>query len=253
MRWLPDSSGWFKWRPYYEQAELDTECERTVSRFLEQKYGTSCYPVSTDDLTVMVEQETSNLDLYADLSGFSEDVEGLTDFFPDRKPSVKISEKLSMNTLREHRLRTTLAHEFGHVKFHKFLWDLVQWEDPVMCSVRGRKYYRIFHRLPGIEAIPETDICNKSSNLIDAPYSDWMEWQASYACGAFLMPASPVRQLVRQFFKNNDNRQWLPVDSDQAGIMAETTAEAFNVSADAARVRLYKLGFLQKVPGNYTQ
>ena len=126
MRWVTDETGRFRWRPYYDQEELDIECEQTVSGFLKRKYGEIHFPISTDDLTVMIEQDASELDLYADISGEGEDVEGLTDFFPHKRPAVKIAAELSLDDGRYHRLRITLAHEYGHVKFHTFLWDYNQ-------------------------------------------------------------------------------------------------------------------------------
>jgi hypothetical protein len=247
MKWLPDSTGRFKWRPYYDGEELDIECERTVSRFLEDKYGMCCYPLSTDDLTVMIEQDTSDFDLYADLSGAGEDVEGLTDFVPNRKPAVKIAMELSLDSRKEHRLRTTLAHEYGHVKFHTFLWELSRWENPARSSRHNRKYYRLYNRSPKANTIAETSPRCKSSRILDAPFSDWMEWQASYACGAFLMPLSAVRHVAGELFRNGDGRGWLPEDSDDAVELTDLIANAFNVSHDAARVRLQKLGYLQKI------
>ena len=243
MKWVTDPSGCFKQRPYYDREELDFECERMVSRFLERKYGVCCFPISTDDLTVMIEEETSDLDLYADLSGLGEDVEGLTDFFPDRKPVVKISANISLDERREHRLRTTLAHEYGHVKFHTFLWDLNRWENPestVICTGKYSRLYRKFNR-----ALPEINPRCKSNRIIDAPFEDWMEWQASYACGAFLMPLTPLKKLADELLKRFSDRYWLPADTDEAMELTGIIAESFNVSAAAARVRLSKLGFLQ--------
>ena len=43
--------------------------------------------------------------------------EGKTDF-RGKKPDVHISQELSNEPRYENRLRTTLAHEFGHVHFH---------------------------------------------------------------------------------------------------------------------------------------
>lgn len=245
MKWVADQSGRFRLRPYYDREELDFECERIVSRFLERKYGVCCYPISTDDLTVMIEEDTSDLDLFADLSGLGEDVEGLTDFFPDRKPAVKISADLSVDDRREHRLRTTLAHEYGHVKFHTFMWELNRWENPESTVICTGKYSRLYgkfnHPLPKINPI-----C-KSSRIIDAPFEDWMEWQASYACGAFLMPLAPVNKLAEEYLKRYSDRCWLPSDTDKAVELTDLVAESFDVSTDAARVRLQKLGFLQKI------
>lgn len=225
MKWVPDSTGRFKFRPYYEEAELDIECERIVTRFLDRKYGTHRYPLSTDDLTVMIEQDTSDLDLYADLSGMGEDVEGLTDFFPDKQPAVRISGKLTLDNRREHRLRTTLAHEYGHVKFHSFLWELSLHEKP---SAGNRKIYRVF-------------------SGYDKDGSDWMEWQAGYAGEAFLMPVTPLKQLVSRYLPAGTLHHWLPDDSREAAGIIEKTSGTFNVSEKDARERLLNLGFLQKV------
>jgi hypothetical protein len=123
MKWVADSTGRFGWRPFYKPAELDNECEQIVSAFMRKKRGGFEPPLSTDDLAVLVEQSVSDLDLYADLTVEGEDVEGATDFFPDRKPAVRIARELSLDVARHTRLRTTLAHEFGHVRFHGFLWD----------------------------------------------------------------------------------------------------------------------------------
>ena len=68
MKWVQDTTLRFKWRPYYEPEELDAECERIVLEFLMSKNGVVCFPISNDDLAVMVERDTSDLDLFADLS-----------------------------------------------------------------------------------------------------------------------------------------------------------------------------------------
>jgi len=123
MKWVIDTTGRFKWRPYYNQEELDNECEQIVSDFLTKKYGAIHFPLSTDDLSVLVERDTSDLDLFADLSRDGEDVEGTTDFFLDKKPAVRTARALSLDSSKQPRLRTTLAHEYGHVRFHNFLWN----------------------------------------------------------------------------------------------------------------------------------
>jgi hypothetical protein len=245
MKWVADQNGRFRLRPYYDREELDFECERIVSRFLERKYGVCCFPISTDDLTVMIEEDTSDLDLFADLSGLGEDIEGLTDFFPDRKPAVKISADLSVDDRKEHRLRTTLAHEYGHVKFHTFLWELNRWENPestVICTGKYNRLYRKFNH-----PLPEVNPICKSSRIINAPFEDWMEWQASYACGAFLMPLTPLKKLAEDYLKKHADRYWLQLDTDESIELTDLVAESFDVSIAAARVRLQKLGFLQKI------
>jgi hypothetical protein len=78
--------------------------------------------IPTEALTKLIERDAGDLDLYADLSQEGPEVQGLTEFFPNQKPNVKILGALSQQS-NEHRLRTTLTHEYGHVKFHDCLWQ----------------------------------------------------------------------------------------------------------------------------------
>src|ERR1700694_5925641 len=118
MKWVKDRTSRFSLRPHYLPAELDSECEKLISDFLYQRHGRIGYPVSTDDLTVLIETLTSDLDLYSDLSNEEGEVEGVTDFFSGRRPMVRISRHLTLDPGMNNRFRTTLTHELGHVKFH---------------------------------------------------------------------------------------------------------------------------------------
>lgn len=272
MKWVADPTGRFRCRPHYDRAELDSECERMVSRFLEQRHGKSAFPISTDDLTVMIEQDTSDLDLYADLSGEGEDVEGLTDFFLHRRPAVKLAQELSLDSRRLNRLRTTLAHEYGHVKFHTFLWNAgIRKKPPVDVGRRLSRHRRRYDRFrmmstcrsDGVDSHPLSTgpvdarflaalspgagpRCRRD-RMVDAPVSDWMEWQASYICGAILMPLSLLGNLVWGDMRERKRYSWPPSDSDHARELVGRVAEAFDVSPHAAHVRLVRLGVLQEI------
>ena len=121
MIWLKDPAGRFPERPYYDVEELDDLSEELILKFLREKYGRAAFAVSTGDLTVLIENDTSDLDQYADLASEGDDVEGVPLFFLDRKPAVKIAEDLAAADHRRHRLRTTLTHKFAHVKLHSRL------------------------------------------------------------------------------------------------------------------------------------
>jgi Zn-dependent peptidase ImmA (M78 family) len=257
MKWASDPTGRFRWRPVYQPEELDTECERIVITFLLNKHGVTRFPLSTDDLTVMIEQDTSYLDLYADLTGEGDDVEGLTDFFKDKKPAVKISQKLSDDAQLSYRLRTTLAHEYGHVKFHNFLWDIAfkseQKGDFWKKISRQRRKIEDMRKKSvlayGIDNLPPlkpgesfaTDKNNlvgprcKAALILDAPAGDWMEWQAAYTGGAFLMPVSSLKQYVNEYRHSGAGEDGL----------VNGVAALFGVSNDAAKTRLEKLGLLE--------
>ena len=121
MKYIRDRTGRFPQRPHYDPEELDYECEAIITKFLREKYGHIKFPISTEDLTVFIEQHAGSLDVYADLSSYGAGVEGVTEFHIGKKPNVKISQTLSEDSHRENRLRTTLTHEFGHVHFHTCL------------------------------------------------------------------------------------------------------------------------------------
>lgn len=106
MRWVPDPTGRFPKRPYYEEGELDRLCEQTISDFLLDRHGKVLLPIPTDDLTVLIERDAEDLDLYADLSGEGGEAQGVTHFFPGEKPRVKIAREISEQEHRENRLRT---------------------------------------------------------------------------------------------------------------------------------------------------
>ena len=84
VRMIPDKAGRFARRPFYDRRELDNECEGLIRDLLLKRRGEVEYPVSTDDLTMLIELHDADLDPYADLARFGQDVEGVTEFFPDR-------------------------------------------------------------------------------------------------------------------------------------------------------------------------
>ena len=228
MMWINDSTGRFPERPFYPQEDLDRLSEEWIVSFLVERYGRAEFPVSTEDLTVMIEEDTSDLDHYADLSREGEkgeEVQGLTLFFPDRKPVVKIAQELSGSGRGENRLRTTLTHEFAHVKLHAGLWPFNQ--------------PRLF---PDVEESPGPR-CKRPGD-IRGPGTDWMEWQAGYVSGAVLMPITRLQQLVQRTFDAWGAFRSVPTASVKGEDLVTKVAGQFGVSKDAARVRLVQLKYL---------
>lgn len=222
MKWVPDRTGRFAMRPHYLPEELDEECERIILAFLTAKYGKAEFPVKTDDLTVLIEQK-ADLDSYADLSDEEGDVEGVTEFKPGERPVVKIADRLNAPNL-ENRLRTTLTHEWGHVHLHQFMFEV---------EAKPRSLF-------GEDTQGVSNKC-KRDKIVGASETDWMEWQAGYVCGAVLMPATPLIDLVQRFRKKNGLLLSNIALSCEAGQrLIEAVAEHFQTSHDAARVRLLK-------------
>lgn len=227
MKYVPDKTGRFQRRPHYDPRELDDECERIVNEFLTSKYGAIKFPISTDDLTCLIERDAADLDLYADLTREGFEVQGVTDFYSKGKPRVRIARELSETVSRENRLRTTLTHEYGHVKFHDHVWKLDLNPADMLKDVAS-------HVSPK---------CRRNG-LLDAPVTDWMEWQAGYVSGALLMPISSVQKLVGDYSARHNVFAPFVTDSERGRTLRRVLVEHFKVSDDAARVRLLKLKIL---------
>jgi hypothetical protein len=227
MKNVRDTLHGFGERPHYEEAELDSMFEKLVCNYLRKKYGEVQFPISTDDLTTMIEQDVSDLDQYADLQSYGEGVEGLTEFVRSGKPRVAISQDVHRFG---NRLRTTLAHEYGHVKLHAYLFGF---EDRQLSLAPNSKKNTIY--------------CFRDS-ILPFGKKDWMEWQAGYASGAVLMPKSHVVKTVGTIQQNLGIYGSVPPKSDNGGCLISGIMKDFKVSRDAAIVRLKILKFLGSEP-----
>lgn len=217
MNWTRDTTGRFRQRPHYSDAELEHICQEAICGFLKERHGKATFPVSTADLTVLIEQHVEDLDSYGTLE---DNIDGLTHFFPRRKPKVRIAARLQEPYL-ENRLRTTLTHEHGHVILHGFLFTM---EDELK---------KLFDGQP-----KETrNTCHRDH--MHGGSSDWMEWQAGFACGALLMPQIELVRVVKAFRESEDMPfADIGVSTDAGKRLIAQMMEEFQVSEDAARVRL---------------
>ncbi len=227
MKWVRDTTGRFQKRPHYSPEELDAECEKIVTDFLVQKHGRAVFPLSTNDLTCLLERDIKSLDLYADFSEEEGQVEGVTEFRLGQKPVVKIAARLTETPNLENRLRTTLTHEYGHVRFHNFLYQVEE------------KTTSLFENLHA-QAVPtqQANRCNRDS-MVSLDDRDWMEWQAGFVCGAMLAPITFLLELVRNSRqKLNMEHATIPSQSREGLQIIAEVARSFQTSKDAARVRL---------------
>lgn len=219
MKMIPDRTGRFPERPHYEIEELEEECERIMESFLLSRYGQYSIPVPTEALVELLERETAKVNLYCDLSAEGEEVHGVTEFFPGQKPNVSIARELSFQHWREHRKRSTLPHEYGHVHWHAWLFDRY-------CNRQER------HK------------CLRGQIVSVNGEIYWMEWQAGYISGAMLMPRSRMQLHVGAFRAERGVEGQLAANTIEGQVLIQRTSELFNVSPEAAEVRLRQLGHL---------
>jgi IrrE N-terminal-like domain len=219
MIWIPDRTGRFRKRPYFFQDALDRRCERLIEQFTVSLYGHFSTPIPTGGLIKLLEKYAGDVNLYADLSREGEGVEGVTVFLTGKRPTVRVARELYVDPIRSHRCRYALAHEYGHVYLHAPAWRR-RW----MNNEEVRR-------------------CSGNNVLTLDIGFDWMEWQASYAAGALLMPRSRLHLTVAAYFRGREIRK-LPIDSPEANNLKQRVGEAYDVSAEAAGVRLSQLGYL---------
>lgn len=232
MRLVFDVTRRFRQRPHYEGNELNLECEAIVSGFLSQRHGRVSFPISTDDLWALLESVTDDVD-FADLREEGDEVHGVTEFHCTGRPSVKIARELVDEPRRVNRLRTTITHEFGHVKFHGFLYALELESEKLFVDLDRQR---------------RDPVCRRENMLGNTV--DWMEWQAGYVSGGILMPASAVRALVADAL--GPTAVPLQREDPRLGGITNSVCERFTVSADAARMRLTKLGYVVPTAGMLT-
>ena len=222
MKLLRDPLGRPIKRLYFKTEELDERCEQIVADFMRRHSGGYRLPIPTDDIIRMIEAEADDLDMYANLP---EGQDGYTDFLFDRKPQVKISARLS-DPRYENRLRFTLGHEYGHVWFHAPLWRKSAQE-------------------PDSRPAEPCWTCHRE-NIETAAENDWMEFQAGYIGGALLMPKSELLMMAGEIAMRECEKPPLRVDSARGRATIERIVRGCQVSEQAARVRLLRLGLLSE-------
>lgn len=232
MRWVPDTTGRVQKRPHYSLEYLDSECEKIVSEFLRDKRERVEFPISTDDLTCLLERDVEFLDPYANLSDETGRVEGVTEFRFGRKPIVKIAAALMETPYMENRLRTTLTHEYGHVRFHDFLYQAPERPMSLFENLNVQESSQTAHR------------CKRDS-MVSLDDRDWMEWQAGFVCGAMLIPITPLLKFIKASRQRLNMEHTAIYSHSTEGMQLITdVAQAFQTSKDAARVRLIQQKFL---------
>ncbi|MFI5345137.1 MAG: ImmA/IrrE family metallo-endopeptidase [Elusimicrobiota bacterium] len=216
MKYIPDTTGRFKERPLLAPQDIEYECEKMILDCLEKrKQADFVPPLDTDTLNVLLEEHAEDVNLYADLQqgGGPGIVEGVTEFRKGRAPRILIDRKLSEQK-NLNRLRSTMAHELFHARFHRALWELY-WlgnGDPTPASC-------------------------KEDQIFLSGKVDWYEWQAAYGSGAILMPLLGLERMV--------GRPTQIAESGTEGLaMIFKVASEFLVSTAAARVRLIQTNYL---------
>lgn len=177
-----------------------------------------------------------DLDQYAPLP---RDVLGVTEFRPGLPPHVQVNAELTRLAFdvpdpppgARGRWRATLAHEAAHVLLHRSLVE----PDPSQTSLLD---------LEPLDVSPAGRLfrCLKREVAFGGG-SDWREQQANRCMAALLMPRSVFVQAVARLKPQVGLLPSEPVPADRVEALARKLARLFDVSRQAARIRLEELGF----------
>ena len=132
---------------------------------------------------------------------------------------MRVARQLFFDRSQNNHLRFVLAHEFAHARFHGAAWR--------------RRWMR------------DGDVLRCSANrmlTLDVGY-DWWEWQADFLGASTLMPKSQVWSVLEAYCHANGLNS-IPKDSHHAHNLTQRAAELFEVSYEAAYIRLCQLGYV---------
>ncbi|MFD3458235.1 ImmA/IrrE family metallo-endopeptidase [Nocardia fluminea] len=237
MQWYLGPEG--DQRIWYEPTEIARIAEDELRRA--SLMPTPSSPVTDLERFIEVHLKAA-LDQYADLP---DGVLGVTQFAAGRPPMVSINGKLTESVEVEDenqgllgRWRATLAHEASHVLFHRYLFEpemaqlVAGSRAPDGSALQRAGAVRCLHRDVAPTSTTEWKAVRRRS--------DWKEVQANRGMAALLMPERVfTRVAYRQASQASDNRTAFAARST---LLASAMARIFNVSKQAAEIRLNELG-----------
>lgn len=183
-------------------------------------------------------QYLTNCGIILGMTAFNDASIPVYDPFRDRaeyfqvQPGLVILDKTLLEENQEHRYRFTLAHELSHWLFHDSYYSYC----PSQSSFFEYGWEGTEEPLIGCRV---NDMNSKKGRLVTA--HDWLEWQANFCGSCLLMPALSVQKLMKAngYFYNRN----CSYAEERAGIAL--VSEVFNVSLEAAGIRLHELGYFQ--------
>ena len=192
------------------------------------------------DVERFVEQHLkAQLDRHANLDA---NVLGMTEFKPRKPPRVSINADLTGSALDDDdsapglrgRWRATVAHEAAHIVLHRMLFELNPDQGALIDTATTGSHPRLMR-------------CLKREVVFRSLASDWREVQANKGMAALLMPSKVFSKVARAQLAQLGSGPDLRAGSPAALLVAAQLAGRFDVSKQAASIRLATLGFTTAV------
>ena len=229
MNWYLGKDG--DQRIWFEPEEIEQIAEDELRKA--KQYPSATSPIL--DIERFLEGHLkASVDQFAELDP---DVLGLTRFHKGRPPAVLINRELTEAADAKSkpgvvgRWRATLAHEGAHIMLHRMLFEL---------GGNGQDKTSVVSSSGGRDAVMQ---CLKRDVGPGSPSSDWREVQANRGMAAVLMPQRIFSKIARTRIAESNLSDLMP-GSPSSRILAEQLASHFNVSKQAATIRLETLSLI---------
>ena len=228
--------------PYLSRKDLDQLGEKYVAEFCPEALKEPM-PLDIDKFVAFFlgmnqdYQWLSHNGVYLGLTVFN-DTDLLPVYDPELNEAKYVSEKARTVVIdnrlleadQEHRYRFTMGHEAGHGILHAGLYM----NDP------NQEDLFVARTEPIIKCRVDAFIKFKSNRMWTS--NDWIEWQANQFSSAFLMPHSMIMKLISGSHASTRDKAF------DAAMRIRSVSEIFNVSKQAAKIRLENLGLIDAYP-----
>lgn len=224
--------------PWGKQLRFDDHEFDAMMDELRGRAGEGCFSPGrgVDVDLVLLRAEGVEAD-YVDLPA---GVLGRTVFARDGSVQVEISralcEEAETNHVARRRLRSTIAHECGHIACHRILFR----RDVETYSLFPDAELEPAHR-------PVAILCRPDAIASTAYNGEWWEFQANQCMASLLLPRRATGAFVRRLLAeagHESGEQCLV--RGEGEVLVRTIATEYDVSQTATLYRLQSLGFFPK-------
>lgn len=163
-------------------------------------------------------------------------VKNRAEYISARANTVIIDQTL-LEENQGHRYRFTMGHEASHIFLHTPYFAYDPYQITLMDLMGGGKEPAM------IQCRVDTKKMNCEQQAIWTD-KEWMEWQANALSSAILMPKAMVFEVVRDMRNRPGFHQ--KTETQRCYIEADTVSQVFNVSFQAATIRLKELGIIRQ-------
>jgi hypothetical protein len=225
MKTLRTTRGPFNSRPFYSTTEIESICSDELN-------SVGLFPVSPEPIRIdrFIEKRFNISHQYEELP---ENVLGFSIFGARGVEGIAVARFLDEDGSKqaERRIRTTLAHETGHVLLQGHLFALGQETQSLFDDSINSDQPKVLCRdLPGISTV--------SGRGYDGR---WWEFQANSAIGALLLPRPLVHQALDSLLIERGLFGTKILESSNRNEAIHLLTDAFDVNPAVAKIRLEEI------------